>query len=264
MNAFARLALLAATLALPLSACSASPPAQAPPGAETVVLVHGLMRTSASMVLLRSRLEKAGFRVISFGYPSRSEPVDRLVERLAAEVEACCAGRPEKVHFVTHSMGGIVVWRYLASARPENTGRVVMLSPPARGSEVIDAFSALPLLRSFLGPAGSSLGTGGSHVPATLGGVDFELGIIAGDRSLNPLGSWIIPGADDGKVAVERARVQGAADFLVLPATHTFIMNRRDVAEETVRFLKEGRFAREAGSTPLPPAPSRGPPAAGS
>jgi hypothetical protein len=128
-----------------------------------------------------------------------------------------------------------------------------MLAPPAGGSEVIDEIADVGLVRDWLGPAGSSLGTGEDDLPATLERpVDFEVGVIAGERSLNPLGSGIIPGRDDGKVAVARARVPGARDFLVVPATHTFIMNRMDVALETVRFLREGRF----GETPPSP-PSR-------
>jgi hypothetical protein len=78
-----------------------------------------------------------------------------------------------------------------------------------------------------------------------LGPVRFSLGIVTGDRSLSPLGSWLIPGPDDGKVGVDRARVEGATDFRVVPATHTFIMNRRDVAEEVVHFLRQGQFSPE-------------------
>jgi hypothetical protein len=121
-----------------------------------------------------------------------------------------------------------------------------MLSPPSQGSELVDAFADSPLLRSILGPAGSRLGTDSASIPNQLGDVRFSLGIITGDRSLNPLGSWLIPGPDDGKVGVDRANIEGAADFKVVSATHTFIMNRRDVAEEIVHFLRHGRFERGA------------------
>ena len=117
-----------------------------------------------------------------------------------------------------------------------------MLSPPSQGSEIVDAFAESPLLRSILGPAGSRLGTDAAGIASQLPPIRFSLGIIAGDRSLNPLGSWLIPGPDDGKVGVDRARLDGAADFIVLPATHTFIMNRSDVAEEVAHFLRRGRF----------------------
>lgn len=213
-----------------------------PDGAETVVVVHGLGRTPASMSVLEYRLEAEGYRVVSFGYPSRSEPMERLVDLLAAEMERCCATNAETVHFVTHSMGGILVRSYLADQPAPHQGRVVMLSPPAGGSELIDTFEDSPLLRLLLGPAATELGTDSTDVAGRFGPVRFSLGVITGDLSFNPVTSWIIPGPDDGKVAVDNARVAGAADFLVLPATHTFIMNRTDVAEATIRFLQTGSF----------------------
>tara|TARA_B100000678_G_scaffold488_1_gene454 strand:- start:740 stop:1096 length:357 start_codon:yes stop_codon:yes gene_type:complete len=117
-----------------------------------------------------------------------------------------------------------------------------MLSPPSQGSEIIDAFSDSDLLRSILGPAALLLGTDSTGIANQLEPVRFSLGVITGTRSLDPIGSWLIPGPDDGKVSVDRAAVEGAADFIVLPATHTFIMNRSDVAEEVVHFLRNGRF----------------------
>ena len=218
--------------------CSSTPPTDA----ETVIVVHGLGRTPASMAILVSRLENAGFRVINFGYPSRSEPIEALVERLESEVGQCCSSEAETVHFVTHSMGGVLVRSYL-SQRPEaHQGRVVMLSPPSQGSEIIDAFSDSDLLRSILGPAALLLGTDSAGIANQLEPVRFSLGVITGTRSLDPIGSWLIPGPDDGKVGVDRAAVEGAADFIAPPATHTFIMNRSDVAEEVVHFLRNGRF----------------------
>jgi pimeloyl-ACP methyl ester carboxylesterase len=224
-----------------LAGCSPPPPA----GAESVIVVHGLGRTSASMTILVSRLKNAGFRVISFGYPSTSEPMEALVDRLQAEVGRCCEAGAGTVHFVTHSMGGVLVRSYLDRQPEAHEGRVVMLSPPNQGSEIIDAFADSPLLQRIVGPAGSSLGTDSAGISSQLGPVRFGLGIVTGDRSMNPLGSWLIPGPDDGKVSVDRARVEGATDFMVVPATHTFIMNRRDVAEEVVHFLRQGRFRPE-------------------
>ena len=194
------------------------------------------------MAILVSRLENAGFRVVNFGYPSRSEPIEALVERLDSEVGQCCNSEAETVHFVTHSMGGVLVRSYL-SQRPEaHQGRVVMLSPPSQGSEIIDAFSDSDLLQSILGPAALLLGTDSAGIANQLEPVRFSLGVITGSRSLDPVGSWLIPGPDDGKVSVDRAAVEGVVDFMVLPATHTFIMNRSDVAEQVVHFLRHGRF----------------------
>ncbi|MCL7967388.1 MAG: hypothetical protein M8857_09770 [marine benthic group bacterium] len=206
------------------------------------MVVHGLGRTPASMALLAERLEGAGYRVVNFGYPSRSEPIEDLVDRLEAELGRCCRNAEDSVHFVTHSMGGVLVRALLARREEPHLGRVVMLSPPNQGSEIVDAFADTPVLRAILGPAGVRLGTDAGGIADQLPPVRFELGIITGDRSLDPIGSWLIPGPDDGKVAVENARVEGAADFRVIPASHTFIMNRPDVAEEVVHFLQTGRF----------------------
>lgn len=215
---------------------------QPPDGAQTVIVVHGLGRTPASMSVLEYRLESAGYRVISFGYPSRSEPIEDLVDLLADEVQSCCAEEAETVDFVTHSMGGILVRSYLAAQPEPHRGRVVMLAPPSHGSELIDEFEDSPLLRLIVGPAGTELSTDSTSLLAQLPPVRFSLGVITGDLSLNPFSSRIIPGPDDGKVGVESARVEGESDFLVLPATHTFIMNRTDVAEATIHFLQNGRF----------------------
>ena len=245
MRAMGRYRPLSLALAAVLSACTPEPPADA----ETVVLVHGLGRTPASMLVLETRLAGAGYRVVNFGYPSRSEPLEALTDSLRNAVRECCSAAGGKLHFVTHSMGGVLVRGYLAQREKSFGGRVVMLSPPNQGSEIVDAYADSPLLRALLGPSGVRLGTDSTGIAGELGPVEFSLGIITGDRSINPIGSWLIPGPDDGKVAVSRARVEGAADFIVVPATHTFIMNRRDVAEEVVHFLESGAFRSQGDGT---------------
>ena len=230
-------------LASALGACAPEPP----PDADTVILVHGLGRTPASMFILEARLEAAGYRVESFGYPSRSEPIEDLVVRLETAVHECCSERENALHFVTHSMGGVLVRSYLADRDEPFEGRVVMLSPPSQGSEIVDSYADSPLLRKLLGPSGMRLGTDATGIASELGPVDFSLGIITGDRSINPIGSWLIPGPDDGKVSVARARLEGATDFLVVHATHTFIMNRGDVAAQVAHFLANGEFMSEEG-----------------
>ncbi len=209
---------------------------------ESVVLVHGLGRSSASLMVLKSRLGSAGFQVVDFDYPSTTEPLEQLVDSLASVVSGCCAGEVHNVHFVTHSLGGVLVRSYLSRSVEPHHGRVVMLSPPNQGSEIIDAFSDSPLVMSLLGPAGAQLGTDSTSPLQRLGPVRFSLGIIAGDRSVFPVGSWLIPGPDDGLVGVEQTRVDGASDFMLVPATHTFIMNRADVADAVIAFLNTGRF----------------------
>ncbi len=209
---------------------------------ETVVLLHGLGRTAVSMMLLGLRLEQAGYRVISNTYPSRDAAIEDHVAWLDAELDACCRGESKRVHFVTHSLGGIILRVYLdANAFPQ-LGRVVMLSPPNQGSEVVDIFREYDFFRASMGPSALQLGTDEESVPKSLGPVAFELGVITGNTTLDPISSYFIPGSDDGKVAVESAKVEGMKDFRVVPHSHTFIMNSPEVAEQVIAFLRTGAF----------------------
>jgi pimeloyl-ACP methyl ester carboxylesterase len=150
------------------------------------------------------------------------------------------------VHFVTHSMGGILLRLYLETHSITNLGRVVMLAPPSKGSEVVDKLRWLAPFGWINGPSGLQLGTGPDSIPNKLKPPQFELGIIAGDRSVNPLFSFMIPGKDDGKVSLSRAKVDGMKAFLVLHVTHTFMMRNAGVIVQTKRFLKTGSFQRNA------------------
>lgn len=229
-----------------LSACSPGG-VPVPPNAETVVLLHGLGRTDRSMAPLENRLTEAGYRVVNVSYPSRHDTPQELMTHLRGELAICCDAEPQPVHFVTHSLGGILV-RLLAKEPdelPVEMGRVVMLSPPNQGSEVVDALADTALFETVMGPTAQVLGTEEDSLPNRLGPVTFELGVITGSTSIEPHLSWMIPGEDDGKVSVERAKVEGMKDFLVVPASHPFIMADDVVGDQVVRFLREGRFLHE-------------------
>ena len=207
---------------------------------EHVILLHGLGRSSKSMSRIESVLQKNGYIVKNVNYPSKKYSIEILVEKhIAPAIKSCKDAK--KIHFVTHSLGGILTRYYLEHHFLENLGKVIMLSPPNQGSEIVDKFGNFFLCKWFLGPAFQQLSTSSNSVPNMLKKPRFNLGIITGSKSFNPLFSCIIPGKDDGKVSVESAYIQGAS-FKTVPVTHTFIMKNNTVIENILYFLKHSSF----------------------
>jgi len=211
---------------------------------ECIVLLHGLWRTEASMNKMQQALEAAGYEVRNIDYQSTKATVEELADETLPRAVESCQGA-DTIHFVTHSMGGILLRQYLETGNIDRLGRVVMLGPPNQGSEVVDVYKKFPGFEWIGGPAGLQLGTGAASIPRSLGPVTVDVGIIAGTRSINPILSAFLPEKDDGKVSVASTRVDGMNDHLELPVTHMFMMRNTKVIQQVIHYLQHGRFLHE-------------------
>ena len=210
---------------------------------EHVFLLHGLARSSSSMIGMERFLRDHKFSVTNLEYPSRKFPIPELAKQVRERISENPKTRSaEKIHFVTHSMGGILL-RQIQKVDPfSNIGKAVMLGPPNQGSEIVDKLGKRKVFKMINGPASLPLGTDPERFPHLLGPVNFELFVIAGTRSINPILSQMIPGTDDGKVSVARTRIQGMKEFLKVQSAHPFLMNNKIAREATLHFLKTGKL----------------------
>tara|TARA_R110000850_G_scaffold70053_14_gene155447 strand:+ start:25102 stop:25824 length:723 start_codon:yes stop_codon:yes gene_type:complete len=216
---------------------------------QTVIVLHGLARSSGSMEAMAEALRSDGYSVVNLDYPSTRATVESLSEsHLAPAIAGAISNGAQQVHFVTHSMGGILVRHYLATHETPQIGRVVMLGPPNHGSELVDRLHHLWPYQWINGPAGFQLGTDASSLPNQLGKIRVATAVIAGTRSYNPIYSSMIKGDDDGKVSVESTRLEGMSDHLILPVNHSFMMNDDEVIRQTLRFLRAGKFERDVAT----------------
>jgi hypothetical protein len=233
-------------LVFSLGACSRGAAPTVKPS-ECVVLLHGLARTALSMHPLKRMLENNGYHVANVDYPSRDHRIEVLAPMAIDDGLAQCNGNSgtSTVHFVTHSLGGILVRVYTAENKIANLGRVVMLAPPNQGSHAVDEMADTPGFDWLNGPAGYQLGKGSDSIPLQLGTPDFDFAVIAGDRSIDPITSAVLPDPDDGRVSVADTRLEGMRDFVVVPVSHALIMQDRQVFRLVRNYLAHGSFNPE-------------------
>jgi pimeloyl-ACP methyl ester carboxylesterase len=212
---------------------------------ECVVLLHGLMRGATSMNKMQRGLDEAGFITANIDYPSRDYTIEELADIAVPDGLAACREHDgiERIHFVTHSLGGILLRQFLSTNDVPELGRVVMLGPPNQGSLAADEMVDVPGFDWINGPAGKQLGKGEESVPLKLGPANFELGIIAGNRTIDPITSAVLPNPDDGRVSVEDTKLEGMADFVVVEHSHAFMMRMQRSIDLTIAFLKDGKFS---------------------
>lgn len=234
------------TLATQLVACGSDRSVSAH-ASECVILLHGLARTSLAMHRMERMFERYGYQVANIDYPSRDHRIEELAPMAIGSGLEQCNSRPgvSSIHFVTHSLGGILVRLYLQDHTIENLGRVVMLAPPNQGSVAVDELESIPGFDWLNGPAGYQLGKGPDSIPLQLGTPEFDFAVIAGNRTIDPVTSAVLPDPDDGRVSVSDTHLEGMRDFVVVPVSHAMIMQNRDVFRLVRNYLEHGRFEPE-------------------
>jgi hypothetical protein len=211
-----------------------------PGNKEIIVLLHGLGRNTTSMWLLASRLEDAGYYVQRVGYSSLHQNTDDILKDISSQINQCCQKHTQSVHFVGHSLGGLMVRAYLQNNRVDKLGRVVLLGTPNKGSEAADHFSNSWLM-DILGPTAKALGTDNKSFPNSLQAPYYPVGIIAGELK-SKLNDPVIPGKDDGIVSVEATKIDGMTDFIIIETGHSMMRYDSEVADQTIEFIKNGQF----------------------
>lgn len=214
---------------------------------DCVIILHGLGRSAWSMISINDALQNEGYTVWNKTYPSRSASIEVLAStHIQKGINHCRKKQTERIHFVTHSMGGILIRQFLSETVIEELGNIVMISPPNKGSEIIDEFMHFALFRWVIGPAGLQLGVGDKSVPRHLSPIlPTTVGVITGNVSKDPWFSEYLPGEDDGKVTVESAKLSKMADFRVYPLSHTYIIHNASVVSDVIEFIHFGHFTKE-------------------
>lgn len=208
---------------------------------KTVVLLHGILRTSACMSGMARFLEKNGYAVLNLDYPSTHLTIEELTEYLHQKLVTLSAA--EQINFVGYSMGGLLIRTYLHKYTLQNLGRVVMLGTPNHGSEAADFWKDNWLYKKFFGPAGQQLGTDQGELVNVLGKVNYELGIIAGNCSIDPFSFYLLKDENDGKVKVSSTKLDGMKDHITLPVNHFFMPQSKVCWQQVLQFLNTGGFS---------------------
>ncbi len=213
-----------------------------------VILLHGFLGSTTDMAELQTALEAQGYHTINRQYSSTSAGIADLADDIISTDLAEASGA-KRINFVTHSMGGLLLRSYLERHEIAGLYRVVMLAPPNHGSEVADEMANFEWYGELLGPASLELQT--IQGEAEKNG-DYDLGIIAGTASVNPISSQILPGPDDGAVSVEATMLKGMDDFITVPTSHGFITKNASAIQQTILFLERGSFNHEIPTTGFP------------
>jgi pimeloyl-ACP methyl ester carboxylesterase len=206
-----------------------------------VILVHGILRSSKSCATLAGHLRGCGWEAFPFDYPSTQESIRDAAEYLHSVIERL--DEIDELHFVGHSLGGLVIRAWFAAHDDPRVQRTVMLGTPNHGAELADMLRKNLLFRAVFGPAGQQLVTDAGGLIPQLPAPRGEFAVIAGARGTPDGWNPLISGDDDGTVSVESTQLTGMSDFATVRTLHTNLLASTEVAVMVERFLSTGRLA---------------------
>ncbi|MCH2174619.1 MAG: alpha/beta fold hydrolase [Lentisphaeria bacterium] len=209
---------------------------------EQVVLVHGFLSLGAAMKPMGRSLRNAGYEVYTVSYPTHSLTPREVVEYVSNQINALPIKDDEPVHFVAHSMGGIILRKYLEDTPHNNLGKVVMVGTPNRGIPLLSELDDYSFYHLLLGPTAINLGIDSEDFPNQLSSPYYPLGVIAGTKSRIPFSNSLLGETNDGVVPVSRVRFLGMTDYMEVPVTHQQQRKHPLVIKEVKYFLEKGYF----------------------
>lgn len=213
------------------------------PDDELVVLAHGLGRSNWAMWRFAQRLEYAGYKVCSLDYQSLGVSVTEVLLETSTQIDACFLNAP-KVHFVGHSLGGLVIRAYLQNKthklQKAKIGELILIGTPNKGSELADHLNDSWLME-IGGGISRALVTGTRSLGNNLNSLDVNIGVIAGTKSFS-LTNANFTGPNDGLVSVASTKLDTMSDFITIEVSHSMMRYNLEVAEQTIHFLQKGMF----------------------
>lgn len=211
-----------------------------PGDGDIVILLHGLWRSLWAMEPMAHYLHQQGYHTINVPYPSFRKPIEESCRIVHNAIRLHEKG--SHIHFVTHSLGGIITRKLLAELPLKQTGRVVMLAPPNQGSEIVQWLDKCGPLKHTLGPAGQQLRMGSVDAPTLA--EETDAAVIMGRRSTIPFFRTLLDDENDGIVSVESGKIEGMNEFHILDTDHTFIATDPRVMKMTAQFLNDGKIVK--------------------
>lgn len=208
---------------------------------EGVILLHGILGEKKCMKKFADFLENNGYKTLNIGYASSKYDISTICNHIHAEI-LDFSNKVDKINFIGFSLGGLIIRAYLNINKPTNLNRVVMIGTPNKGSEIADYLKNYWIYKKLYGPAGQQLTTDQSNFREIFGNIYYELGVIAGESSVNFIANKIINQSNDGRVSIINTYIKGLSDHIVIKSHHRKLTSNQQVWKLSLDFLNKGKF----------------------